>query len=192
MEFAKQILERLFKCTGLFSSLVNIYHPLRRGDIESAPPVREYVEPLKTFTTLQGIFQEATRSSDVINPDQVVFVDDRDPVHNLYKEKANGLTYIKAAPFFSAFTKKEKKELFAIAFDAIQKVGLLNDVEYLQSGMCNRIVSFEQYPVKVLNGFPDLFSYVWSLVEAVPNRKVPWYSDSFSNGRQMTTFLQKF
>jgi hypothetical protein len=192
MEFAKQILERQFKCTGLFSSLVNIYHPIRKGDIVSPPPLREYKEPLKTFTTLQGIFQEATRSSTVVHPDQVAFVDDRDPVHNLYKEKVNGLTYIKVTPFFSTFTKKEKKELFQLAFDALQKVGLLNDIEYLQSGMCNRIVSFEQYPVKVLNGFPDLFSYVWSLIEAVPNRKVPWYSDSFSNGRQMTKFLEKF
>jgi hypothetical protein len=192
MELAKALIEREFKAPGLFSLVADIYHPLRGADHVEERPERHYIEPLKTYASLHELLQEAADTSAAIHPHQVAFIDDRKVLHELIKETPAGLLYIQPTSFFAAFSKKERQQIMQMALEAMQQVGLLNDVEYMRSGICNRIVAYEQFPLKKLRGFPDVLSYVWSKMMEVPNPRAPWCNDGFSGGRCLASFLHEF
>ena len=189
----KDLLEKKFRAPGLFQSLVDVYHHLRA---EETPPVlprsrNNFRNPDKTFPVLERLLQSAAHTSDAIHPDFVAFVDDRDPVHRLDEVVPDGLTYIKPSAFSPKVTKKQRKEVFGIALEVMDRIGLLSNMEYMNSGICFRRVAYGG-EMRVMRGFPDLFSFVWESMNERYYPAVPWSSDGAELSAAMKRFVRKF
>ena len=193
LELAKQLLEGLFHVYGLIGAAADIWHPFRVAD-----EVPETDEPLKRFETLVRLLRAASSKKSgptlPISPEQVVFVDDRQPRHALAAEEAHGLTYIVPTPFFSHPSKDAKKEILALALLALEGQGLLENEEYLSSPFCNRIVaSAKTSRQKEIHGFESLKKLVEEELERGVGRYAgKWQDDTAELSAAMDAFVAKF
>jgi len=190
VELAKTLIERLYGVHGFFSLLADHWHPLR-GDDHIHEREGVYIEPLKTISTLQKLFKSATKSAKDIPLRKILFVDDRQPKHQLADQEKYGLTYVVPDRFVPKVTQLQKKAILLMAIDALDGVGLLNDQEYLNSGFCHRKIPYDFVLVYNIHGFPDLFTYVWDQILRVKGSAKKWVPDSMVLSRQITKFLEQ-
>ena len=180
LELAKDLIERTYKAPGLFSLLADATHPARDADWVNVPAG---AEPRKTFSVLHDLLQTAAKTSAPIHPHQVAFVDNREVAHELEREIPAGLIYVQPTSFVAKVTRKERKDILQAALDALNHVGLLNDVEYHQSTFCVR---------PGVKGFPDLLNRVWTEMRDMPTPAAGWRNDGFYSERLLTAFLNEF
>ena len=190
MELAKMLIERLYRAQGFFSLMADHWHHLRDDD-HVLEREGVYIEPLKTISTLQKLFKESTHSAKDVPLSQILFVDDRQPKHHLQEEEVNGLTYIVPSRFVPKVSNFQKKALLFMAMDAMDEAGLLHDEEYLKSGFCHRKIPYDFTKVYAVNGFPDLFTYVWDRIEKVKTGQRTWVPDTMSLSTQLQKFLEQ-
>lgn len=189
LELAKALIESQYKSPGLFDLLADHWHPLRTAD--RFPVAKNvYVEPLKTMETLQKLFKAATGRRSPIPFEQILFVDDRFPKHELQREEPNGLTYLVPTPYIPRLTKDIRKRMLVTAVECMDRVGLLHDEEYLESQFCRRNIPYDFTKKHVIRGFPDLFQYVWSEMSGVTGAR-SWSDDSAFLRSEVTRFLQQ-
>jgi hypothetical protein len=190
MELAKMLIERLYKAQGFFSLMADHWHPLREAD-HVLERQKVYIEPLKTISTLQKLFKEATRSAKEVPLKQILFVDDRLPKHTLQEQELDGLTYIVPSRFVPKVSNFQKKALLFMAMDAMDEAGLLHDEEYLKSGFCHRKISYHFKRLHAVNGFPDLFTYVWDKIENIKVAQRSWTPDTMNLSARLQKFLEQ-
>ena len=123
----KALIESVYKCPGLFDCVVDATHPIRRHDWKRV----EDDQPLKTFKVLKDIFAKLCNVKGPIEPEDILFVDEREEKHHLEKEA--GLTYLKPTVFSPKLTSPERREIYKIGLDVLEETGLLEDEEYLIS-----------------------------------------------------------
>jgi len=188
---AKALIETKFKCPGLFSLIADVFHPLRAPETTPATPGENgFLNPEKTVPVLMRLLQEGARRQTrgfqryaPIHPESVAFVDDRTPIHRIAEAVPHGLTYIKPSPFAPKQT-TQRRDILALALEAMDGAGLLSNDEYLASGICHRRIGN-----KVIRGFPDLFSYVWEAMNESHIRPRTWVDDTFTLESQMRGFF---
>jgi hypothetical protein len=189
----KLLLESRYKAPGLIKSRVDVFHPLRAKETPAAPSAApgSFRNPDKTFPVLARLLQSAARTSAPIHPESVVFIDDRDPLHRLTEVIPEGLTYIKPVQFSPRLRRGQRDEIFGIALEIMDRIGLFSDMEYMHSGICFRRVRYGG-EMRVLRGFPDLFSFVWESMNERYMPVVPWRDDGAELEAAMNRFLRKF
>lgn len=194
MELAAAMIERRFRAPRLFALKADHWHPLRTHDHPngSPPSAIRYVEPLKTIETLQRLFQAATGERRKAKPSEILFVDDRPTKHALTAQEPTGLTYLQCSSFVARATLEQKKMILALALSAMDKVGLLENEEYLNSGFCHRRIPYDWTKVHEIRGFPDLFRWVWNDMQgAGTQRRGTWRPDTLEIVEVMRAFSEK-
>jgi len=176
MELAKYLIEEHYKCRGFFDLMANHWHPLRTHDHRDAQP-GEYVEPLKTIETLQKLFKRASygKAAPLTN---ILFVDDRDPKHELQKQEPEGLTYLVPTRFTPTITPSQRRYILFLAMYALNEQGLLSSEEYLTSPFCNRRIIYDFTKHVQISGLDDLLDYVRGQMETEESPDRPWRRDT--------------
>jgi hypothetical protein len=188
MELAKTLIERLYKCPGLFKLIADAYHPLRKADYYD--PYTN--EPLKTFDSVERLFQEATSSRRLLHPSEIAFVDDRDPVHDLMSSTPQGLVYIQPTHFVASYTIADRKTIFRLAIEALRYVRLTSDIEYHMSGFCNLYIPTGIGSLREIIGPSELLDYVWMQVSTMPNPSHVWRRDAGDGQKLLSLFMRRF
>lgn len=193
LEFAKELIETKFGCHGLFDLLADHWHPLRRHDQFKAGSMAAAAGELrKTPRVLKALFKEAAgarRRSTSPSSDQILFVDDFLPKHEIQEEEAKGLTYIVPTPYCSSLSLSEKKALVAAAIECLHRAGVLDDPDY--AVFYTRKIPFEHEHTIELESFSDLAEFVLGEVIVTEPRYGAWRNDTRDLQSQMTTFLEK-
>lgn len=147
---AVALIESIYKCHKLFNCIVDATHPIRKHDWKHEADG----QPAKTFKVLKAIFTNICKVKGPVEPEDILFVDDREPKHQLAKE---GVNYYKTTEFDPKLTSPERHEIFNMGIDVLQETGLLRDEEYLKSDIffCKKYTSTKA-TVKI-NGIEDLF-----------------------------------
>ena len=175
---ARDMIEHKYRSPGLIQLIADVFHPLRESEIIGAGgDANGYMNPEKTYPVLVALLKAAAKSSAPIHPDQILFVDDKTPMHPISEAITWGLTYIKPTPYAPRVNRTVRREILEIALDILDKAGLLSDEEYLSSGICFRRI-YRSEGTTVIRGFPDLLSYVWKSMNETyyPPRK--WLDDT--------------
>jgi len=194
LDLAKTLIEDKYKVPGLFSLLVDHWNPLRTADRVKNTTGR-YVEPLKTMTTLQKLFKEATKdkSEATIPYTSILFVDDRNPRHALNEQVSEGLTYLAPTHFVPKLTKKIIDRLLLLAVYSMEIHDITGNKEYLDSVFCHRMIPIGHGKYKKVDGFVDLIDYVWSRLEAsIREDRADWVPDKAGLKKATRKFLHRF
>lgn len=186
VELARFLIESHYKSFGLFSLVADNWHPLRTGDI-----VGPFEEKKKTIGTLQKLFKRSTHSRDEIPLSKILFVDDREPKHELEAQIEDGLTYIQPVAFAPSITEKQKHHIVFLALYALEKHGIFRSREYLQSGFCYRNIPYDYTKKYAIRGFTELVDYILYAMEDVNPVPTDWRRDTAAIERRMTAFLQQ-
>ena len=192
LQLAAALIEGKFRLHNFFDLLADAAHPLRAEDY-SAPEAGPG-DPVKQISTLQALFREATKfkrgSVKDVDPSQILFVDDRQPKHLLAAQEPEGLTYVVPTPFKTVATREQKEDLFFLALDALQHLGLLDDDEYLESPFIKRLL----YDGTQIESFTDLLVWVWSVMHKKEGDQggYYWKGDSTTLRVRMAEYLEKF
>jgi hypothetical protein len=189
MELAKHLIEKKYKSPGLISLMADHWHPLRVADRPRYVPEGRYVQPEKTIKTLQLLFRTATGQKSQVDVGKIMFMDDRDPKHKLQEQEGEGLTYIIPSAFHPRITDYHKRAILFLALEALDKCGLLSDEAYLSSGFCHRNIPYDYVKRHRVDGFPELFAYVWERIEKVESGK--WAPDTIQLESKMYEYLEK-
>ena len=145
----------------------------------------------KRIETLQKIFQKALKTKKSIPLGNILFIDDRKPRHTLVQQIPDGLSYLVPTAFRPDFSTKQKEYLLFMAFAAMEKHGLLENTEYMNSPFCDRTIRLS-YPLERdirIKSLQDLFTAVTQCVMGV--KGLPWKSDSAALRKGVRDFLQK-
>jgi hypothetical protein len=188
LEFAKRLIEDTFYLNsgprGFFDVLADHWHPLRVHD-----RVAGGGDLHKTTRVLKDLFHEATG----VRPpsSKILFVDDRQPKHELAEAEADGLTYLVPTPYYVNLGQRDRLTLVAAAIEAMHDAGLLENKAYLESAFCNRKIPLSPTTSYEVNGFKALVEFVIGQVMAVKVPLKPWENDSDEIDDAMNTFLKK-
>jgi hypothetical protein len=131
MYFAKRIIEERYAYPGFFDCLVDSTHPIRKYDWDQNK--EDTVQPLKTFHGLKKIFKTLCHINETIEPDNILFVDDRREKHHLEVEEKNGLTYLHVSPYVPDFTKDMRKRAYIMGLEVILETNLVDYPAFLSS-----------------------------------------------------------
>lgn len=194
VELGKDLIEKVWRVPGLFRATADHWSPLRTADRAEPPSAyaKDYVEPLKTISTLQRLFRTAAsrgrtrsrRSRKARAPiplKRILFVDDRTEKHALAQQEKGGLTYLvptRYVPAAADVPAVARQHLFAMALEAMNRAGLLRDKEYLESGFCHRDIPHSLTKVEKIRDFTDLFTWVWEEIQGVRLPRAAWENDS--------------
>lgn len=153
VELGKFLIEKVFRKPNFFSLTADHWHPLRHAD-------RTKGEPKKTIGTLQKLFRRATHSPNDVPIENILFVDDRTPKHELADQEKDGLTYFHIPPYVPSITDKQRDKILFLAVNALDRHGLLKSTEYLDSGFCYRNIPYDYTKYHPIRGFRNLLSFV--------------------------------
>lgn len=200
LELAKALIEHKYNVPGMFHLLADHWHPSRTADRPTTPSRGEYVEPLKTITTLERLFREsigtggrlAKAGPKHIPLQSILFVDDRQPKHALEAQESGGLTYLVPSRFVPKATVAQRRRILLLAIEAINRAGLMVDDEYLDSGFCYRDIPYDWTRTKKVRGAPQLFEWVWDEIHAVRTPRVAWQPDTDHLAATTRDFLGQF
>jgi len=187
---AKDLIERKYKSPGLIKLIADVFHPLRKPETSGLRGADGFLNPDKTFPVLNTLLAAAAKRLTPIHPEDMLFVDDRTPMHPISEATRLGLTYIKPTAYAPRVTKTVRQEILQIALGVIDKAGLLADEEYLASGFCFRRIRRKE-GVKVIKGFPDLFKYVWKSMNETYYPPSKWVDDTSSLESEMRRFVER-
>lgn len=126
IEMGKEIIEAKYKCKGLFDAIVDASHAIRKDDWLN----RSQGHQIKTFKVLKAIFQDLCGVKGTINPSHIIFVDEREEVHEIAKSSVN---YLKPTEFLPKVSKTILDKIFSAGLDCLEKTGLANSPLYLES-----------------------------------------------------------
>jgi hypothetical protein len=187
VELAEHLLEHMFKVPNLFSVTADWWHPLRRAD---RVVIDREVIMHKRIETLQLLFQKALKTKKSIPLGNILFIDDRSPRHTLIQQVPQGLTYLVPTAFRPTIPDKQKEYFLFMAFAAMEKHGLFENPEYLQSKFCNRTIHVSYPPMRPvkINGVLELFRAVSTLFMDVEG--IPWQPDSAALRKGVKEYLQ--
>lgn len=152
LHVAKELIETIYRCKGFFDCLVDASHPIRAYDWS----LEAHGEPSKNLITLKKIFRNLCNVKGPINPEDILFLDDREPKHDLAKLESEGLIYLKPTKFDPVLTKKDHEKIFMLGLDVLNECDLLEDSEYLESDIfhCNKYKSMTE--LKRISSIYDL------------------------------------
>lgn len=187
---ARDLIEQKYKSPGLFKLIADVFHPLRKPETTGAKGADGYLDPKKTYPVLANLLMHAAKIHTPIHPDQVLFVDDKTPMHPIANATVYGLTYIKPTPYVPKISKKVRQEILQLALAAMDRSGLLSDQEYLASGFCFRTVRRAK-GVTTFRGFPDVLSYVWKTMNESYYPPGVWNDDTFTIEIEMRRFFSQ-
>lgn len=155
VHLAKELIETIYKCKGLFDCVVDATNPIRKQDWL----VVDDGEPLKTFGTLKRIFKELCHIKTRIHPEEIVFIDDRIKKHDLKLYEKDGLRYIQPQAFAPRLTRTDHDEVLMLGMDVLIHTKLIEDVDYLRSDLFHRKLYFGmKHDVKIIRNIYDLLS----------------------------------
>jgi len=126
VEMGKELIEGKYKCKGLFDAVVDASHSIRRGDWLNRPQG----EQIKTFKVLKSIFQNLCGVKGVINPSHIIFVDEREEIHEIAKSSVH---YLKPTEFLPKVSRKILDKVFHAGLECLEKTGLAKNSLYLDS-----------------------------------------------------------
>ncbi len=189
MELAKYLIEEHYKCRGFFNLMANHWHPLRTDDHRDAVPGK-YVEPRKTIQTLQKLFKRATYEKGPVPSQNILFVDDRYPKHDLQAQEPEGLTYLVPTRFVPSVTDKQRQYILFLAVYALNEQGLLSSEEYLTSPFCNRKIVYDFTKQFNIRGLDELLNYVRVQMDGEERPERPWRRDTSQITSKIADFLQ--
>jgi len=154
LHVAKDLIETIYKCKGFFDCLVDASHPIRKYDWS----LEAHGEPSKNLITLRKIFRELCKVKGPIDPEDILFLDDREPKHDLTKLELEGLVYLKPIKFDPTLTDRDREKIFMLGLNVLDECDLLEDSEYLESDV---------FHCKKYNTFTDLkkISNIYDLLE---------------------------
>lgn len=152
MYFAKRIIEERYACPGFFDCLVDSTHPIRKYDWDQNKVDNK--QPLKTFHGLKKIFKILCGVKEDIQPESVLFVDDRSVKHHLEAEEKNGLTYLQVSSYVPDFTKDMRKQAYMMGLEVLLETNLVDCPAFLSSKI------FHTDGGNGGNSSNDLFSYL--------------------------------
>jgi hypothetical protein len=158
-ELAKYLIETKYAAPQLFSLQADAWHPLRTAD--RGPILSKRIE------TLQLLFQQSTGTTQPIPLKNIVFVDDLIPKHTLKEQEKDGLRYVVPTKFVPSITAEDKELILLLAWSALEKHGLFNNREYLNSPFFHRKIPYEHTKFHTIDGVIELFDYVMSRMESV-------------------------
>lgn len=133
MYFAKRIIEERYACPGFFDCLVDSTHPIRKYDWDQNKGGT--VQPLKTFHGLKKIFKILCGVKDAIQPENVLFVDDRTVKHHLEAEETNGLTYLQVNSYVPEFSEDLRKLAYLMGLQVLLETNLVDYEPFLSSNI---------------------------------------------------------
>jgi hypothetical protein len=187
-ELAKYLIESLYNARGFFSLLADHWHPLRDEDRKDERP-GVYVEPYKTIGTLQKLFAEATHTAGPVPLNKIMFVDDRQEKHRLTEQEGEGLTYLKPTRFVPKITDKQRDYMLFLALMAMNKHGVLDSTEYMESAFCHRDIPYEFTKKHLIRGFPDLVEFIMDEIWNEEGHGTTWKADTAAITSVMKRFL---
>jgi len=186
VDLAEYLLEHMFNTSKLFSVKADWWHPLRTADKVT---IRGEQIMHKRIETLQLLFQKGLKSKKKIPLGNILFIDDRVPRHTLIQQIPEGLTYLVPTPFEPTIPLKQKEYILFMAFTAMQKHGLLENKEYLDSRFCHRNIYLSRDTSVKIDSLPELFGTVSGFIKHAEG--IPWQSDSATLRKGMREFLKQ-
>jgi len=187
---AKDLIERKYKSPGLIQLIADVFHPLRKPETSGLKGADGFLNPDKTFPVLNTLLAAAAKRHTPIHPEDILFVDDRTPMHPISEATRLGLTYIKPTAYAPRVSKTVRQEILQIALGVMDKARLLADEEYLASGFCFRRIRRKE-DVRVIKGFPDLFTYIWKYMNETYYPPSKWVDDTSSLESGMRRFVER-
>lgn len=131
MYFAKRIIEDRYAYPGFFDCLVDSTHPIRKYDWDQNK--EDNTQPLKTFHGLKKIFNKLCGVKETIQPENILFVDDRSVKHHLEAEEKNGLTYLQVSSYVPDFSKEMRKRAYIMGLEVLLETNLVDYPAFLSS-----------------------------------------------------------
>jgi len=187
---AKDMIERKYRCPGLIQLIADVFHPLRKPETTGKRGADGFRNPQKHFPVLERLLQAASNRHEPIHPDQILFVDDKTPMHPIAEAIPRGLTYIKPTAYAPRVSERQRQGILEIALGLMDRAGLLSDEEYLGSAFCFRRIH-RMEGVVTLRGFPDLFSYVWKTMHKTNHPLSTWKEDTPMIQSEMRRFFRQ-
>jgi len=177
LKFAKLVIEHKYRCPGFFDCLVDSVHPIRNYDWRKREDGR--YEPLKTFATLKRIFKDLCGVKSIISPEDILFVDDRNPKHHLANDEKFGLTYLKPTAFSPPISQMIYDEFYSKVMLTFHKMGAFNDIDYISSHVFD-CVKYDVYSKEKtrLHGMFQLLRYIEHSMEDRSTRPTDFKDDS--------------
>jgi hypothetical protein len=185
VELAKFLIETKYKSRGLFSLTADHWHPLRKDDY-----VDILTEPKKTIGTLQKLFKRSTMNQREVPLQNILFVDDRSPKHELKAQEAGGLTYLIPTGFVPKISNKQKDNILFLAIASLEKHGLLKSEEYLDSGFCHRIIPYSHTRRIHIHGFIELIDFIRISMHSANDTPTDWKIDTQIIRDKINGFLE--
>lgn len=179
MRLAIALIEARYNVKGLFCAAVDATHPIRKPDFERT----EGGEPLKTFKVLRSIFRKLCGAKLPIQPNEIVFVDERPKRHALSNYEADGLTYIQPTVYAPEIPRTHKKEIFKLLLDVLEEQGLLADPEYMDSCIfhCMRqryVAGWGTRRFGPIDGFHELAAHAAAEIAHAGSGAIPFKDDT--------------
>jgi len=188
LHLAKTLIEDIYLCPGLFDCMVDGTMAIRATDWRKR--AAGALEPLKTFATLKRIFKDLCGVKGVIRPNQILFVDERSKKHDLERDEIHGLTYLKPTVYSPFVSRATKALCFRTILLTLDKTGLFEDKEYLESGIFN-CVKFDllSRTEEKIEDILDLLKYVEKRVDNPWVKPHEFIDDSKKIRQTMLKFL---
>ena len=177
MYFAKRIIEERYACPGFFDCLVDSTHPIRKYDWGQNGT--NTLQPLKTFHGLKKIFKTLCGVKEAIEPENVLFVDDRRVKHHLEQEEKNGLIYLQVSSYVPEFNEDLRKRAYLMGLQVLLETNLVDYKPFLSSD-----IFYENGPFSLLKAVEEA-----TLTPFQPPS--PFKSDTGQIRRTVLAFLSK-
>lgn len=188
MRLAKELIETLYQCPGLFCALVDATHSIRIPDWRRV----EHGEPVKTYRGLRAIFRTLCGVRSTIRPSDIIFIDERIYPHDVRREVQNGLTYIQPSEYSPVLSEAVRREIRRVGYLVLEREGLLRNPAYLASGLCFCIKVAYDLTLTPITSIVDLLAYVETAIQKENRVGISFKDDSVTLRRKLIHALSKF
>jgi hypothetical protein len=192
MYFAKRIIEERYAYPGFFDCLVDSTHPIRKYDWDQNK--EDTVQPLKTFHGLKKIFKTLCHIKQTIQPENILFVDDRREKHHLEAEEKNGLTYLHVSPYVPDFSKEMRKRAYIMGLEVLLETNLVDCPAFLSSKIFHTekpMMLGNNYTMMKIDGVFNMLNIVENDMLTPYQGPKPFMNDTALIRRTLITFLRK-
>jgi hypothetical protein len=188
MRLAKELIETLYQCPGLFCTLVDATHSIRIPDWKRV----EHGEPVKTYRGLRAIFQKLCGVRHSIRQSDIIFIDERVHPHDVKREVQHGLTYIQPSEYSPVFSNRIRQEIRRVGYLALEQEGLLRNPAFLASDLCFCIKIAYDLTLTPIASAVDLLAYIETAIHRENTVGVPFKDDTLTLRRKLIHALSKF
>ena len=152
VHMGKEIIESKYKYKGLFDTVVDASHSIRRYDWLNRPQGQQ----VKTFKVLESIFKDLCGIRGHIIPSDILFVDERKEYHEI---KEDGVHYLKPTEFLPKVSSNILHKVYMACMECLEETGLINNTKYLNSDIfhCIKFGGWDKINnFIVINNFDEL------------------------------------